>query len=263
MAANGIVLSLALAALVPLAGCAGRFGGTTPPSEPRLRLDVGDVRWPAGGPNEIALAIENSGGAPVSIAAPTSAGARVDLLQDGDQICRWEGPPPDGAAPVVQLGPGERRVMVVRLEGCHAPGGEYRYQASYEVPDARGADWSGRLGPEVGRLFVERSEATIELPAARRSVSPPEHADAPVAAPHPSPAVRPGPVVPGAAPPPVGPAEMACVDRELARLGLNAFGDPAGTIYSQGPPQLASEVERTQSILERYPDIRTICGMPR
>lgn len=263
MAANGTVVWLALAALVPLAGCAGRFGGAPSASEPRLRLEAADVRWPAGGPNEIALAIENSGGSPVSIAAPTSAGARVDVLRDGDPICRWEGPPPDRAAPVVELGPGERRVVVVRLEGCDAPGGDYRYQASYELPGARGADWSGRLGPEVGRLVVERSGATVEVPASRRSVEAPEHADAPVAAPHPSPSVRPGPVVPGVAPPPTGPAEMACVDRELARLGLNAFGDPAGTVYPRGPPQLASEVERTQAILERYPDIRTICGVPR
>jgi hypothetical protein len=51
-------------------------------------------------------------------------------------------------------------------------------------------------------------------------------------------------------------AFQACVDRELSRRGLNAFGDPPGTP--------AREVDdRYRYVTERYPDIATTCGTSR
>jgi hypothetical protein len=48
----------------------------------------------------------------------------------------------------------------------------------------------------------------------------------------------------------------ACVDRELSRRGLNAFGDPPGTA--------AREVDdRYEYVTRRYPDIGTVCSTSR
>jgi peptidoglycan hydrolase-like protein with peptidoglycan-binding domain len=47
-------------------------------------------------------------------------------------------------------------------------------------------------------------------------------------------------------------AFQACVDRELSRRGLNAYGDPPGT-----PPRDADD--RYEFVMQRYPDIGTVC----
>jgi hypothetical protein len=47
-----------------------------------------------------------------------------------------------------------------------------------------------------------------------------------------------------------GPAHRACIDSELRRRGLNAYGDRPGTPAPVGP--LAIQSERTQDALDRY-----------
>jgi len=59
---------------------------------------------------------------------------------------------------------------------------------------------------------------------------------------------------------------IRCVDRELVRLGLNAYGDLEGTTYARGSP-LSSEVTGTRTnrydyVMKRRPDIAAKCSRP-
>jgi hypothetical protein len=153
----------------------------------------------------------------------------------------------------VRLSPGERREVTVTLEGCALAPGEYRYEASYAPPGGGPEDGPRRLGPERGRVVVRPAASDVGLPASREAVSPPGHAEPPVP-PQPNPHLA-RPIAPT-------PQSLACVDRELARRGLNAFGDPAATVYPDGPPAFGSDVERERMILERYPDLGTLCRDP-
>jgi hypothetical protein len=244
---------LALLAGALALACAHRFGAESPPD---LRLITNpDVRWETGGPHDVALVLENAGSEKLRLTEPDPAQAGVTVFEPGekDPVCRKDPAPPADPPKVVDLAPRERRALVVRLESCALGPGEYRYEAWYVAPEARSA-WAGRVGPERGRVLVHRPEE-VALPASPRAVSPPDHAEAPVPSAPSSPDSRP-------AVPPLGSASLACVDRELARRGLNAWGDPASTLYPDGPPTLASEVERQRMVLERYPDLATLCRIP-
>ncbi len=67
---------------------------------------------------------------------------------------------------------------------------------------------------------------------------------------------------PPAAPPP--PAAQSCIDRELAARGLNAYGDPPGTVYAGGTPlfdeKTGRSTPRERYVLERHPEIARACG---
>jgi hypothetical protein len=66
----------------------------------------------------------------------------------------------------------------------------------------------------------------------------------------------------GTVEPAVSPAEIrACVDRELAARGLNAYGDPKGTNYDSGTP--VDEYGRILYVASRNPGIRRTCGIPK
>lgn len=248
------VRSIILVAATTVAACAHRAAGG---GEAEVRLAANpDVRWETEGPHEVTVVLENAGSARVAIPEPSAAHAQVVVTEAGAArvVCHEDAALAAADAQVIDLAPRERRALAVRLESCDPPPGEYRYELSYVVPQARGATWSGRVGPARGRILVQRSAAVVEQPASRRTVAPPRHpapAGAAPASPHPPPAV-----------PGLGPASLACVDRELARRGLNAYGDPVATLYPDGPPVLASEVERQRLLLERYPDVATLCLVP-
>lgn len=109
----------------------------------------------------------------------------------------------------------------------------------------------GRAGP--GPAPAPPSAA----PRAPDAVAPPADAASPV------PAVPRAPdpqAPPGTAGSPA-PATAACVDRELRRLGRNAYGDPPGTVYRGAAP--VPDAERISRVLERYPEIRTTCAVPQ
>lgn len=57
-------------------------------------------------------------------------------------------------------------------------------------------------------------------------------------------------------------AQEACVDRELARRGLNAYGDLPGTAYDGGsaPAGASGGRARLDRVLARVPEIRTACS---
>lgn len=115
-----------------------------------------------------------------------------------------------------------------------------------------------RYGQAV-RARPERAAAVAgaPLPRSPRSVEPPGHPapDTPAVPAPPDPGLSPVPARPPAA------ATAACVDRELRRRGLNAYGDPQATVYRRVPPVPPSE--RVERVLARYPEIRTTCAVPR
>ena len=55
-----------------------------------------------------------------------------------------------------------------------------------------------------------------------------------------------------------------CMDRELARRGLNEFGDPTGTTYPEGSPLYdvitKSSTDRFRFVTRRHPDIGAACS---
>jgi hypothetical protein len=211
--------------------------------------------------------LENTGDAQTSIALPSPEQAAVVVFDAAgrEPLCRKEAEPAPPGLPLVELAERERRALVVRLESCHLAPGAYRYEAAYVIPDVPGARWAGRLGPEHGRIVVQRSTAVIDRPASRAAVSPPGPGGTGSGrTPEPDVEVTPAPANPHLRPgvSPLGPSSLSCVDRELARRGMNAWGDPAATIYPEGPPTLSSDVERQMMILERYPDIATLCRVP-
>jgi len=51
-----------------------------------------------------------------------------------------------------------------------------------------------------------------------------------------------------------------CIDRELARLDLNEFGDPKGTTYREGTPLgVTTGLDRHAYVLRHRPDIAVNC----
>lgn len=71
-----------------------------------------------------------------------------------------------------------------------------------------------------------------------------------------------GPMEPWQTPPGAYLSERnRCVDRELARLDLNDFGDPRGTTYPGGSPLgVATAAGRYDYVLRRRPDIGVACN---
>ena len=67
--------------------------------------------------------------------------------------------------------------------------------------------------------------------------------------------------VPAQAPPAVA---GSCLDRQLAAKGLNAFGDPEGTMYPGGTPLFDEKTGRTtpreQYVLAKHADLARACG---
>ncbi len=63
-----------------------------------------------------------------------------------------------------------------------------------------------------------------------------------------------------AEPPPRPESGRACVDRELAARGLNAYGDPQGTQYGDRPP--VDEGGRVLYVASRNPALRLACKIP-
>jgi len=173
--------------------------------------------------------------------------------------------------------------------------GVYRYEAVYLANPAVGSNnnvWTGTLGPQGGRIAIgfglSSDEAALaatlanpavavqEQPVSAAPTAPvpaeatqPAAAEAEGAAPA---AEKPAEAAPTAAaekpaavakpaPPPASPeAIRACVDRELAARGLNAYGDPQGTRYEDRPP--VDEGGRILYVASRSAEIRVACKIP-
>jgi hypothetical protein len=246
----------ALLASLAVAACTHTFGPGAAPGPPRV-MGPEVVRWSAGGPHVLEVAIENPTPRAIDLPDPTRR-ALVDVHGEGRAAsCQLR---PDGApVPHVTVLPGTS--FAVRLDLTQAcrdlPPGGYSYALRLDLPPLLDGARSDPLASASGAIVVEDEARSVLVPRAPDAVAPPG-----TAAP-PTPAIprAPDPVVgPGAASAPAS-ASDACVDRELGRLGLNAYGDPPGTAYPVVPPVRPSE--RIQRVLARYPEIRTACGVPR
>lgn len=234
------------------ASCAHRFGAAP---GPELQLSIPrDVRWEQGTPRELPVVLENGGARPLGIPELSPAHIYVAVFPEAGRIpvCIKEAEHGvSEAGRTSELRPGEERRVIVRLPGCDVAPGTYRYEAWYHPP---AGDEGARIGPEIGRI-VMRASTEVDVPVSSRNVSPPGSAEPPT-----TPAAPPNPHFrPGA--PTFGPQAGACIDRELGDRGLNAYGDPAGTMYPDGPPTLSSDVERQRMIFERYPELATACSV--
>lgn len=69
------------------------------------------------------------------------------------------------------------------------------------------------------------------------------------------------PAAPSAAPQAAG---GSCLDRELAARGLNAFGDPPGTMYAGGTPlfdeRTGKAISREQYVFSHHPELASTCA---
>jgi hypothetical protein len=146
------------------------------------------------------------------------------------------------------------------------PTGAYRYEVTYRANSVGGGFsdvvWTGTLGPQGGRLLVRSGASKLkyeELVAAFEPKSPAATAtEGGVTA-----AEADGTSGEAAKVPTVtadAATVRACVDRELAARGMNAYGDPKGTAYgSNGPP--TDEYGRVLYVASRSPAIRQACGI--
>lgn len=124
-----------------------------------------------------------------------------------------------------ELGPGEERTLVIHLEDrcAVAAPGSYLLLLRYEAPATGGAG-AWSAGPVEVRLEVAPRPTPAEEAAARR---------------------------------------RACVERELSDRGLNAYGDPPGTVYTGGTPLFDEKTgrreDRLDHVLARVPAIAAAC----
>jgi hypothetical protein len=234
---RGAPLPLAAVAALSFACAARVSGGAGSP----VRLETPAARWEPAGPFNLELGVYNASGRTISIARPTPRALEVAVYPAGDgarPLCRTPTAPVETLEPwgAGLLEAGERRTTTVDLwpfcKGLRE--GEYRYEARFVANAARGAEalWTGRVGPEGGTIAI-----------APRS-PPPGSGSEPASA-----------AEPGMA----GEGIRSCVDRELARRGLNAYGDPPETSYPGGAP--VQEEGRVLYVASRHPEIREICGI--
>lgn len=130
-----------------------------------------------------------------------------------------------GSRPPGELGPSEERTLVIHLEDRCAISapGSYVLLLRYEAP-ASAAAGPWSAGPAEVRLEVAPRPTPAQEAAARR---------------------------------------RACVERELSERGLNAYGDPPGTIYAGGTPLFDEKTRRREDrldhVLARVPAIAEAC----
>ena len=245
--------------LAVAAACAGRFGdGGAKRSPPRV---VGPevVRWGAEGPRTLELVLDNPSGRGLDVPDPSHRAA-VDVRATGAGGASCQVRPVGPDLPTIHVDAGARLPVTIALgAACGAlPPGEYRYDARLDLPPLfdGASDRADPLATTSGLIVVERPRAAVTFPAAPEAVAPSGPLrDQPQALPRP----RDPLVYPGTAGSSNATAE--CVDRELQRRGLNAYGDPPGTVYPAHPA--ATEPDRVAHVVARYPEIRTTCGVPQ
>ncbi len=247
------------------------------PASP-VRLDIPEaVGWEPGGPFPLELTVYNASGHRLLLTQPRPEAVQVKVFRasDGGLACRTPSPSRTTAeswdAKAVLASQG-LRVKLDLWPYCRRLGeGVYRYELVYAANAAATSEpvFTGLLGPRSGKIAVGTGLSTDEAALAAALAQP--TAPSPAAAGVPSQPAAPGaaaetaasqPAAPGAgaaAAPPAQSAESvkACLDRELAARGLNAYGDPQGTTYADGPP--ADEGGRVLYVAGRNPEIRAAC----
>jgi hypothetical protein len=246
-----------LAAALCLSCAPGQLDGG--PGSP-VRLDTPDaVGWEPGGPFPIELTVYNASGHRLTLVQPQPDAIQVKVFRasDGTLACRTP-------SPSRRTAEGWDAKNVLASQGLHVKvdlwpfcrnlaEGLYRYELIYVANPASAsvAVFTGTLGPRNGRIAVGAGLSSDEAALAGALALPASEQPASTS-PSPPPATA-------SAPPPAQSAESvkACLDRELAARGLNAYGDPEGTTYPNGPP--ADEGGRVLYVAGRNPEIRAAC----
>jgi len=278
-------LAPTIAAALLAAGCAstpssGRYLAPVRMTVPEL------VAWEPDGPFDLKLVVFNGTAMQLQIVGAKPEAAQVTLLRaDGSVACKTPNPVKKSYdiwwLRKLNANTGMDVKLDVRSFCKDLTPGAYRYEAIYvanPVEGALGSMYQGIFGPEAGRVLVAEGATKLKYedlraaldakpgeaaPAAAAAAAAPE-GSAP-AAEGTAPAAEPGKAEPAPAAaqePAVSPAEIrACVDRELAARGLNAYGDPKGTVYNSGTP--VDEYGRILYVASRNPAIRHVCGIPK
>jgi hypothetical protein len=227
--------------------------------------------------------IQNVSPDPLLLPAPPERYVMLQARQGSRSIlCRDE--PPPAQPHFVTMPPGsqlELRIDVGRR--CDVAGlDRYHLRVLFFLPRSAEtpAAWSGLVGP--AEVDTARTPTAADVPVPPRPLgaqlpstsgggalrlAPPEPPPRPRAGPKaslPPPAeVAPAQPFPSA-PRALDVAQEACVDRELARLRLNAFGDPPGTRYPGGnePPAVRRGESRAAYVLDRMPEVKAVCTVP-
>jgi hypothetical protein len=272
--------SIAAAALLA-AGCASTSsaGGYQAP----IRMNAPElVGWEPEGPFDLKLVVFNGTAMQIQLVGAKPEAAQVTLLgEDGKVACKTPNPvkKPFDIWWIRKLnaGTGMEVRVDVRSSCKDLPPGAYRYEAIYVANPAYGASaslYQGTFGPEKGQVLVREGATKMKyedlraaLEAKPAAATPAAAAATPEGAATPAEAATPAasaaePAPAAAREPAVSPAEIrACVDRELAERGLNAYGDPKGTVYDSGTP--VDEYGRILYVASRNPGIRQVCGIPK
>jgi len=278
-----IAPTLAAAALL-VAGCASSqsAGGYQAP----IRLTVPElVAWEVDGPFDLKLVVFNGTSMQIQIVGMKEEAAQVTLFRpDGTVACKTKNPAKKTYDIwwIRKLNAGTGMDLRLDLHStCRdLKPGTYRYEVIYVSNPAHGAPahmYQGIFGPETGRILVAEGATKLKYEELRAALdAKPGEPPAPSAAPAADAAAQAdaGVAAPAAQPQPEKPADAAsttaaaaptdiraCVDRELADRGLNAYGDPKGTIYNSGTP--VDEYGRILYVASRNPGIRHACGIPK
>lgn len=251
-------------AALATAACALALACATPAArggpEDRVRLDVpAAVGWEPEGPFVLPLEIHNATGVALSLARPTAEAVQVELFRadDGRRACRTPSPTHrqyESREVARVRGASGLPLRVDVWPYCrNLTPGLYRYEVVYVANPAEaggGLAFAGTLGPRSGRVAIGAGLSRGGEPlAAALAAQPGEPAGPPV---------RPPGEPAGTGASAAGEVARQCVDRALALRGLNAYGDPQGTRYPDGPP--ADEGGRALYVAGRNAEIREACG---
>jgi hypothetical protein len=271
---------------VTVAAALGLSCATAPLSggpESPVRLDTeAAVGWEPQGPFNIDFVVYNATGHALDLVQPKKESVQVKVFRasDGTLACKtpaasrlisegWD-------VRSIRDGSGLKLTVDVWPYCQKLTEGVYRYEATYAANGATaGTPFTGLLGPQGGQIVVQdgisRDEAALAAALAEAAAHPAAKAAAGAASagnggaakgdqlPAPQPASPPSAQA-AAQPAPSPDTIRACVDKELAARGLNAYGDPQGTQYEDKPP--VEEGGRILYVASRVAAIRTACRIP-
>jgi hypothetical protein len=219
----------------------------------QVRLDTRDaIGWEPGGPFPLELTVYNASGHRLVLAQPRPEATQVKVFRasDGALVCKTPSPSRVTGEGWDAKGVRSSQGLQVTIDlwpYCqNLPQGVYRYELVYVANPAAASEvvFTGTLGPRRGEIAIgpglSSDEAALAAALSRPSTEGPPPASSSSAAAAPS-----------------AQSVVACMDRELAARGLNAYGDPQGTTYPSGPP--ADEGGRVLYVAGRNPEIRAAC----
>jgi hypothetical protein len=260
--------------LLAAAACAGAAlpGAGRPPS-PALALTI-PAFLPRSSARSLEVTLRNVSGGAVVVLEPEPSDVRLTAAQGlaGVPCTNAELASGERERRIV-IPPGGRVTVTVDVEArCAVAGADrFRLLVSYYQPGG------ALLGPASVDVAPSPAAALVPPPVPPSGASPRPDEPNPEQRAEAPPRVETGPAaaVPGSAPtaqplhpytfpaPGVVASYQACIDRELARRGLNVFGDPPGTQYTGGgdePPAVRAGLPRRQYAVERVPGLQASCA---